>query len=901
MKRKLFVALCLKFISSYVIAEEAMYPQEFADFFDVRNEEIEVIIVGASNGTYLRADVSYDTFKLTDNQIYTGKLQNYLENQNITGKFSKQITDLLSAGVDANPGCKTTLALCIPKDNPDSPEFVFDFDNKLLKIFASSEMFDTFSGKVEYFIPTKENNALINTSNLYAYVSDTYYNTSWANESTIGLPYGNFDIKTRIQNGSNESSFELNRALYNYELDSNRLVVGYQDEHMLSFNSTDFLSYGSNYAGYMATIGSSNNLIKGSKSAQKKVNFYSSQGGQLEVYNGGTLLLSKVVSPGEQFIGYNEIPSGVYTITLKLKQGNNVILEENRLIVNNSTFSLPIDHIDYRFDVGTLESPSTSNRSENLVYIRALTSYRPYESFLVGSSLVSSGNDNQFLIGANYVFNDSINFQYNVGLSSNDDKYQQGNVNISNFNFGLRKFEHKNLDKISRLSHALYGDSNFNEYSAGFSSDLLNGQSYINYFRYETEKNDSNSKSDNLSLTYTTSFMSGDLSLNATYTVSDNTDSIYSGITWRKQFGNGKNGQFGVTFEDNNYANSHSRLSKNFSYDEFNGSLAAGINDSIDGFSSELSASLYGNNDYLRYDSYGYIDSVGNRSLSGSLSGTQIITLDEILFTNQKGDAFINLSPIWKEKGTNKLATIDYNIHKNNDFWLSEAVNVGKSKVVSIPLYNKLDIDIDVKYGNVDNEYENESLYITSGKYYDVNNSLTPLKSSIFVLNDINGNPVKNVRCLGESCKSVEELTNDGVFRINYAENEPFKLVSEKRLCVYSELTRNQKFIEAVCLPGIDDEREGVNINDISELREINDKQLLIYVGKYESNRSTKEILNKLADTNLTVKTVSVDNDLYIYVKYKNSYTVVQRNLLENLDAYVVMDAIDTDQLFTTR
>ncbi|WP_434144925.1 hypothetical protein [Photobacterium leiognathi] len=67
-----------------------------------------------------------------------------------------------------------------------------------------------------------------------------------------------------------------------------------------------------------------------------------------------------------------------------------------------------------------------------------------------------------------------------------------------------------------------------------------------------------------------------------------------------------------------------------------------------------------------------------------------------------------------------------------------------------------------------------------------------------------------------KAVRSVEELTNDGVFRINYAENEPFKLVSEKRLCVYSELTRNQKFIEAVCLPGIDDEREGVNINDIS-------------------------------------------------------------------------------------
>ncbi|WP_305816450.1 TcfC E-set like domain-containing protein [Photobacterium leiognathi] len=921
MKKYLLVAIGLNFYS-VTTANASDYPLEFTDFFEKRKENVEVIIVGSKSGTTISADVSYDLFQLPNNIDSIDTLNNYLESKNISDETINKIVNLLSKGINSNPNCKTLLSKCIPTDIPNEPEFVFDYDAKLLKIFVSTDMFDSFSNKKEYFAQTEQYNALINKSNLYLYGSSTYQSLSWRNETTIGLPYGNFEISSQLRNQSDGNEFDFTRAIYNYEHEDIRFLIGYQDQNSITFNTTDFLNYGSNYAGLGASLGSSVNLLKGDKKAYQRLHFYSPQGGQLEVYQGDKLILNRVVAAGEQSIGYDQIPSGVYTITLKLKQGKDTVLEENKLVINNRSLSLPVGDIDYRFDVGSLDTHKVEDELDSglvkdkldtdLVYIRGLSSYRPYEGLLLGVGVISSGDNTQVLLGSNHIVNNTISFQYTLGLFSNNDQYQLGQLNVAPATFSVRKFEHNELDNVNSLSRALYGEDNFTEYSAGLSSDVLFGRAFINYFRYKRESDNSYydnlfSVSDNISLTWTKPLFGGEFSINSTYTKTDNFDMFNTGLSWRKRFGKGISGQVDVNFEDDNYSNIHSAVAKEFSYDNNQVRVAAGVRSYSEYQDiSDLSLSLSGDNKHINYDAYGYIDTSGNRSISGTLSGTQVISTKSVKMTNKRGDVFAEFAPYWNEKKQNQDARLNYGLYKNNRFWFNEQVTVGGNKIVDIPAYSEIDIQLDVNKGNVDTKLSKDKFFTTPGKYYTVRNSVTPLLSQIFILNDMNGEPIPFARCIGDGCKNMEELSSDGVFRVNYVEGQPFKLISEKRLCVYDEKQvrlHKQDYIQAYCLPGLDD-LEGQNVYNIStpeDIKQNRESQALVYVGKYEYNKNTDAILSRLSDNGLIAQSINVGDTKYIYVKYNSEYTTVQRTLLDELDAYVILDSINTDQLFTTR
>lgn len=884
------------------------YPLEFADFFEQRNEKVEVVVVGLNRDVIIDAKVSYDYFQLQSNDGSKHDLRVFLERQRLTKQAVQSIIERLDGGIVANPGCQGALASCVPDDTPEQAEFVFDYDAKILRIFASSEMFETFSGEKEYYSPVTAHGALVNWSNLYAYAGKSDQSVNWTNETSLGLPIGYLSLNTEFRSVDSDNHFDINRAIYNYELEDVRAIVGYQDQNEIALNSTDFLTYGADFSGVAASVGSSTNLLKGGEASRQRLYFFASQSGQLEVYQGERLLLTKVVSVGEQSISYDQLPTGTYTITLRLKQGDKVVLEEPRQVVNSAAFSLPVGEWDYRVDVGMLNDSdvaSSKTAERDTYYVRGLSTYRPTESLLFGVGSLADGNDSQWLLGSRYAFSEDISVEYTLGAFASGDLYQFGQLSVAPFAFSVRQIKHDDIDKPNRLTQLLYGQDNQTEYSVGVFGELFNGRTFLNYFRYETESKQNTTSSDSVSLTWSHPLWGGHMSVNTNYSQSGNDhNALNVGLSWQKRFGEAVSSQVGVNFNEDGLAYSQGDVSYSHKGDDWRSTSQVGIKRYQDGLTvADASLSASGNNEYFNYDAYGFVDSEGYRSVSTSLSGTQVLSLNGSMMTSKQGQAFMALTPHWDEDVTaNKRAAVNYSALKDEQTWLKESVSVGARSIIDLPVYANVDFAVDVESENIDAQTLDGEFFVVPGTFYQLNNAITPLVSQVFVLSDMNGDPIRQARCIGDGCKGVEELSDDGVFRVNYRETMPFKLISDKRLCVYDPSLIGSRYVQAYCLPGLDAlDGQFVRQDELPTIAQTQDEQALLYIGKYESTDEVKMILSRLKEVNLISKTIEVGAIQYIYVQYQEQYSTAQRVLLESLEAYVILDTINTEQLFTSR
>lgn len=906
---------CLR-LSSFVVGMTILsgsavaieYPSDFSDFFDKRPEKVEIVVAGSNRSEQVIADVSYDSFQLKSSQKDTVKaVEDYLSRHRLSRQSIDMVVTSLQSGIVANPGCEGVLSSCIPKDIPGQPEFVFDFDNKLLKIFVSSDMLKTSSGEKEYYSPVSENQALVNWSNLYAYADENNFSANWINEALLGLPLGYVSLNTQYYHSSSDQDFDVQRFLYNYELNNTRAIIGYQDQNALSFNSTDFLNYGANYAGLSVSLGDSDNLLKGNQKALQRIFFFAPSGGQLEVYQGERLLLTQVVSSGEQSIGYDQLPTGTYTITLRLKQGTNVLFEEKRQVVNSSQFTMPVGSWAYRSDFGQLEKSSLDtnfgqDEYDEQAYARLLMTHRPLESLLIGAGVTSNGDNALGLLGGTWVFNDSISGQYTVGSFLDGDLYQFGQLNVSPVSFNMRRLDHNDLNRPDELVTALYGRSNFIEYGMGLSGEWFAGRTFINYFRYETEDRNSSSESNNLSLTWSHSLFGGEFSLNGTFVQYDSDhDAMNIGLNWRRNFGKDASVQLGTNFDRDGFAYTQNSVSATHKGENWSGTTTAGMKWYQDqDVIGEGSASVYGNTSKLRYDAYAFVNTDGNRSLSGSISGSQVLSSEGSALSNERGQAFISLEPSWN-KPEDKDIELDYLALKNNRYWYSEAVSVGSKNVLTAPVYSEVEFELDVEAENVYAEEIGDAFFVTPGNYYSLKTNVESLESQVFVFNDINDEPIRSIRCVGEGCSSVEELSKDGVFRINFRADSEFKLVSEKRVCVYNPKFIGSQFVESYCLPGIDLSEDNIYKRFSSETEIEDNNSTLLFIGKYESTTEVAQLISRLNHVGLASRSFDVGNFKYVYVQYQNSYSKAQSRLLESLETYIVYDSVNTEHLFTLR
>ncbi|WP_394230854.1 TcfC E-set like domain-containing protein [Shewanella colwelliana] len=889
------------------------YPIEFADFFEERHDTVEVVIAGAGRSQLVDSFVSYDTLRFDDSATNAASLSTYLKEQGLTDAAIGKIISQLVAGIDANPGCKGALSLCIPNDIPNSAEFVFDFDQQKLRIFVDGDMLERQSYHDEYHSHVRTSNALINWSNLYVYTNgDGSDNLNWSNNTTLGLPLGFLSIETQYQQP--ENTLNLYQALYDAEKEDRRAIVGYQGRQSVMFNSTDFLHYGANYAGVGASLGSSHNLLKGQKQAQKRIYFFAAQPAQLEVYQGERLLFNKVVSEGQQSIGYDELPSGVYTITLVLKQGSQEILKEQSLVVNTSQFVLPVNRWDYRVDVGWLkdladnydvflDDEPTHERS----YGRAALAYRPTETWLLASSITSNVKDTLLQVGGYWAYDDSLSAQYNVGVFSSGSQSYYGQVIWGPLSTSYRYVNTGEHD--SSLTNLLYGNKTTRDWSVGLSGQVWGGIGYINYSNNQYESGETGlvnaplrqSESDNVSLSWSKKMFGGQFSVNTTYSMYHGQQSSWNTmLSWTKSFGDNFSARTEFSADREGFAYNRTSATYQNSGDYGYVSSTVGIRRGRES-DADLSASLNGHRKAFGYSAYAYMNEGGQYSLSGNLSGTQIVTPQGGLVTHEKARAFVNITPELNEPSNDSLS-MDYNALKNGRLWYRDRAPVDRSTLVKLDDFTEVAFELDADKNNIDITNSTYSQFVMPGYYYQLNSKITPLASQIFLLNDMFGEPISSARCLGEACKNIEVLSEDGVIRVNYLKGGVFKLVSQKRLCVYDPRLIGQSYIQTYCLPGLDELDNNIAWKDEPDLIAPHERdRALLYIGKYESTTKSTRILEQLQEVGLPPKSIVIGDSIYVYVRYLKQYSAEQRNLLQRLDAYVILDSIHVDRLFGVR
>lgn len=888
------------------------YPVEFSDFFASQQDTVAVRLAGDSVELKVDARVSYDDFQLSETGVTS--LQRYLVDKGLTRGAVDTITSELVRGVPANPGCKVNLDVCAPEVTSKDIAYVFDYDNGNLAIFVGSDWLARTAQEVTYHPALRASNALVNQARVYGYADESSDGgLSVSNLTTLGLPYGHVLFNTQYQ--SADSTMDVYKGVYDLEVGGTRTVLGYSERDRVFFNTTDFLNDDANYTAYAAQVGSSRNLVRGGGERLQSVFFFAPQAGQLEVYQGDRLLLTRVVSQGRQSIAYSDLPAGAYDVHLVLRAGGQTVLEESRQIVNSQQFSLPVGDWDYVLTAGQFEDVPTQDALQWLSspddfsknYAQLRTSWRATDSLLLASGVTANQDDQFAQGGVSYAWADWLLFTYQLGLFSSGDRYQAGTLSVGPVFLSARRFGSDDSNRSYRLASQLYDEQPFFNYSATYSATLWGGSGYVTYTHYESDAAYTldemrASKVDDVSAGWMTAWRGWQLGLSTAYSQNAFYDDLKFGVTASYALGSGTTTQFSMTTDKRGLSRSEAGITRSVASGDWSGSGTASLawqRDLPTPEEAAASGSVNGRADWFNASAYGYLSSAERRMVSGTLTGSQFISSQGVGMTSDMGSSFMHIVPdIVSDPAGSKVSLdgVNYNVRRGANATYQGRLT-GDDAIVPLTPYTDTEFVMDAESRNlyIDNNIRREFVY--PGTVYTIDARITPMVTQLFVLNDIQGQPIRQVRCVGEACAGVEPLSDDGVFRVNYKAGGEFTLVSMNRVCINEPGLVKDGVIHTYCLPGLMPEEGRIAFSSSGQTQASN----LLYLGKYESRQEALAIISRLKEVGLAAQSVTVGQNLYLYVQYSKAFSVAQRSMLEGLEAYIVLNDANVDKLFSAR
>ncbi|WP_080755630.1 TcfC E-set like domain-containing protein [Aeromonas hydrophila] len=907
--KAIFLTVALSFST---LVSSTTYPVEFSDFFAKRPNEVVIRLAGDSIGLKVDALVSYDDFKLSEDG--GSSLRHYLLGKGVTNDGIDTIIHELVHGVPANPGCKVNLDECVPEVSDQSITYIFDYDKSSLAIFVGSALLARMVESVTYHPALRANNALVNQARVYGYADESSGGAlSLSNLTSLGLPYGHVVFNTQYQSADN--TLDVYKGVYDLEIRGTRAIFGYSERDKIFFNTTDFLNDDADYTSYSMQVGSSRNLVRGGSERLQSIFFFAPQAGQLEVYQGDRLLLTKVISQGRQSIAYNNLPTGVYDVRLVLRAGGQTILDEPRQIVNSQQFSLPVGDWDYVLTAGQFSNvpeqdalqwlSSPTNFSKNYSQLRA--SWRLTDNLLLAGGVTANQDDQYAQGGVSYAWSDWLLATYQAGLFNSGDRYQAGMLTLGPIFLAARRFDSDDRNRAYRLASQLYGEHSFFNYSATYSAALWGGNGYMTYTHYESDStytiNETRSSNTNdVSAGWMTAWKGWQLGVNANYSKNESYDDLRFGVTASYTLGGGATTQLSMTTDNNGLSRSEAGITKSITHGGWHGSGTASLawqRDLSTPSEAIISGNVNGRTNMFDASIYGYASSSERRMASGTFSGTQFISNKGIGMTPDMGSSFLNIVPDIVEHSATSEASLDgvhYNVRLGDNATYQGKLT-GERSTIPLTPYTETEFVMDAESRNLHIENNILREFVYPGTVYTVDARITPMVTQLFVLNDINDQPIRQVSCVGEACAGVEPLSDDGVFRVNYRAGGEFSLISMNRVCINTPELMKDGAIHTYCLPGLMPEEGRIAF---SSSEQINPNDLL-YLGKFESRKEARILIKQLKEVGLAVQSVAVGQNLYLYAQNSNSFNIVQRSMLEKLEVYIVLNDANIDELLSVR
>ncbi|MEZ8882446.1 MULTISPECIES: CS1-pili formation C-terminal domain-containing protein [Vibrio] len=897
----------------------ANIPDGFEDMFEEKLIRMPLILSADNNKLfYSEAFISGDEVRIptSQKQLVAQALANEL---GIEKDVSDAMATTLVNGVESSLDCKGYRSECGLL--PDLYDFVYVPDSQSLIIHVNSQFLTEIieESEIKFVKEEIDQNAIIMSHGLNlsgSYSDNTDYTSSYSYQHENYAGFGKYGYLHNDLNFSDVNGFSSDDSSYNYVGGNTRFSVGYKYQER-PWNSTQFLENGSKTSGYMLSIGSTRELVKKSSSNSRRVYLNISRAGRLEINDDrGRVLLSRNVDAGQEYFDYNELPFGTYTATIRIFDGSEEFYTEDRLIVNTSSSSIKTGELDYHITAGYLSRDLTNtgleddfdqksinfayDNYESPMFTNGKLSYQVTDFFALGAGSFITGEDNYNYVGGHLSLGEVSRISAVTGLFDDGSSFYNFDVGIYNLSVSYTKFDSENDNSIGdiSLSQLLFSNSNYTSLSVNYNKYLTrNISSYISGIltknQYKDFSNGYNNESESWSARsgVQISSLPLDSKVNLELSASESSDINYGVMasiiipigqentyTHSTQAQIDDSGDVALSHRD---TVSSSLINRN----NLNVSSSAGLyyqDSTEDQSSADLSLSANYKNKYIDSNSYTYINSSSNTSVSAYIGTSNIVTSQGIEFTSEKSSSyFISNNDTGELSSDGKFLAVvnsEQNGKQSNAYVSGDALTVYPLKEFYEYEF-KLDTEASDFYNNGES-YTSATSY--PGTVIRLDTSLSELKSFISTFSDINGNPIDGVECIGGGCVSTDKLV-EGVYQFKVKDKQPYKIISKENQCVIPELSsvNNLNLGNNFCMPSFEENSEGYQIALV-------DGVYYYYLGQYKDSNIVLNYQNKLNNSGVEIINKKLGGYLYIFAKSPEQLTTANKLYVDELINYAV-------------
>lgn len=805
------ISIASQIDDSYVRVMRDAAPQDFISLFELKPRKISIEI---SKGNTVVVNGNISNFNV---QIESSTELSLLNDFLIQSSIKSDVVDLLlnsfKVGLDSRQ-CKGSKLTChINLEKGEYFAVVIDSATDTVRLFFSAEAYGQNSEVVDTVSPYNNNNAIINSPDLYVNYFNGESNMNVNNKTVIGLPLGH--LRSNFYSsllGANKNT-EVTEFNYDLEFLKYRIVAG-RSQAVDTYNSTSMLTFRTFKKDGIYFL-TSRNLNKKDQKNYQKLYFYMSKPGAVEILDDNRIIYNSIVSAGQQSVGYDELPHGNYTVTVRLKEGDRTVSEFRQHIVNTSDFKLNTK--EYDFQIGVFR-PYVSN-VDVPINVDARLAFRPRDSFLFATGISATNTEKMYSAGIKWLQNRDLTLSLGGALLADNANYLTTAISWKGINLSWSQYQAahrvKNNDGLKSASYSYssmqdiyFGDQDYQQFMLSGSTSLGNGNIYFSgsYNTNRLEK-ESTIKSMGYSVGYSTPWLWGSqVGVNITanksnYFISNGAgsnknDSWNVGLNFSLPLGNSTSLQISSTRDDQQRTSNEVSLQHAFSINSnLNGSMTAGGATNNNEEYARLNTTLGVRNKVMNANSNISYQSTDTNKINmfGNFNSTQILTRHGMFFSSTPSDSYLVMSDETQKNSYSDLQkkqSAQLSIDSGNKFFSTVDYYAGEKEVI-IPLSNyrmynaKLNTSA---FGTYNVNSDQVSGFSLPGSVLNMKTDFKPEYQIIGAFYDSKGSELEQLECFGSSCVSVEKM-NPGLFKILLKGSDDFRLNTDGQTCLnYSEL-----------------------------------------------------------------------------------------------------------------
>ncbi|HBZ9867674.1 TPA: TcfC E-set like domain-containing protein [Salmonella enterica subsp. houtenae] len=802
--------------NSYVKVMRDAAPEEFVKLFELKPKKISIKI---NNGSVIVVNGSLSSFNVQIESLEElDVLKGFLTENSIKKNIIALLMNSFRIGIDSRQ-CKGDKQTCeINLGNNEYYAVVIDSSTDTVRLFLSQESYSQSGEAVDTVSPFNNNSAIINSPDLYVNYFNGESDMNINNKTLIGLPLGLIRSKLYSSVGNNQRNTDVTDFNYDVEFYKYRLIAG-RSQDVDNYNSTSLLTFKTLEKDGVYLLTSRNLNVKKISSYQR-LYFYMSKPGSVEVWNKNNIIYNAVVNAGQQYISYEDLPRGNYTVTVKLKEGDRIVNEIIQQVVNTSDFNLNTK--DYDFQIG-ISRPHVSNVNSS-TNIDAKIAYRPWDSLLFATGITASETEQMYSTGFKWLLDDDVTLSGGGALLTDSARYLTGSLSWKNLNFVWSQYQatDNNIknelrsDSYARntIQNIYFGNGDYQQLMLSGSSLVANGNIYFSVL-YNTNKYNKfgGGKSIGYNAGYSTSWLWGtQVGMNITANNSNNYmknggvsskyDSWNIALNFSLPLGERNSIHFSTTRDNKKNNLNDVTLQHYYTFNHnLNGSLSVGGANRDNEEYARLNSGLAFRNTALNANANISYQSISDNKVNvfGNVNSTQIITRDGLFFSNSFSDSYLVMSDETRKKNLENFSekpsaqlSIDSG---NNSFSMVDYYSGNGGEVIPLNSYRKYSVKLNTSaFGTYNAKDDQVHGFSLPGSVLSMKTDFKTEYQIIGAFYDSKGAALEQLECFGTSCVSIEKM-NSGLFKILLKGSDDFRLNADGQTCLsYNEINGlNQK------------------------------------------------------------------------------------------------------------